>query len=81
MGETDPSLATFVFGMPADQVADRFLGPVLVVQREPETEETMEEDSGQGEGGGQGADTAQGENGGQAEDAPDDEPTESEGSR
>jgi hypothetical protein len=24
-----------VFGMPADQVADRFLGPVLVVQREP----------------------------------------------
>ncbi len=41
MGESDPSLATFVFGMPADQVADRFLGPVLVVQRSPpqETEE------------------------------------------
>lgn len=41
MGESDPSLSTFVFGMPADQVADRFLGPVLVVQREPpqETEE------------------------------------------
>ena len=35
MGETDPSLVTFVFGMPAAQVADRFLGPVLVVQREP----------------------------------------------
>jgi nucleotide-binding universal stress UspA family protein len=35
MGESDPSLATFVFGLPADQVADRFLGPVLVVQREP----------------------------------------------
>jgi hypothetical protein len=35
MGETDPSLATFVFGMPSDQVADQFLGPVLVVQREP----------------------------------------------
>ncbi|QIO24544.1 universal stress protein [Haloarcula sp. JP-L23] len=35
MGETDPSLATFVFGMPATQVANRFLGPVLVVQREP----------------------------------------------
>jgi hypothetical protein len=35
MGESDPSLATFVFGMPADQVADRFLGPVFVVQREP----------------------------------------------
>jgi nucleotide-binding universal stress UspA family protein len=34
MGETDPSLATFVFGMPTDQVADQFLGPVLVVQRE-----------------------------------------------
>ncbi|EMA04615.1 Universal stress protein family protein [Haloarcula vallismortis] len=34
MGETDPSLTTFVFGMPADQVADRFLGPVFVVQRE-----------------------------------------------
>ncbi|WP_049979806.1 universal stress protein [Halolamina rubra] len=38
MGESDPSLATFVFGMPADQVADRFLGPVLVVQREPAAE-------------------------------------------
>jgi nucleotide-binding universal stress UspA family protein len=35
MGETDPSLTTFVFGLPSDQVADRFLGPVLVVQREP----------------------------------------------
>ncbi|EMA27687.1 universal stress protein [Haloarcula japonica] len=34
MGETDPSLATFVFGMPADQLANRFLGPVFVVQRE-----------------------------------------------
>jgi len=38
MGESDPSLATFVFGLPADQVADRFLGPVLVVQREPPRE-------------------------------------------
>jgi len=38
MGESDPSLTTFVFGMPADQVADRFLGPVLVVQREPPQE-------------------------------------------
>lgn len=35
MGESDPSLATFVFGLPAEHVADRFLGPVLVVQREP----------------------------------------------
>ncbi|QSG12861.1 Nucleotide-binding protein, UspA family [Halapricum desulfuricans] len=39
MGESDPSLATFVFGMPAEQVAERFLGPVLIVQRErPESE-------------------------------------------
>jgi len=37
MGESDPSLTTFVFGMPADQVAEQFLGPVLVVQREPST--------------------------------------------
>ncbi|MCU4925016.1 universal stress protein [Halobacteria archaeon AArc-dxtr1] len=34
MGESDPSVATFVFGMPSKKVADRFLGPVLVVQRE-----------------------------------------------
>lgn len=34
MGESDPSLTTFVFGMPADQIADRFLGPVFVVQRQ-----------------------------------------------
>ena len=33
MGETDPSVTTFVFGMPSKQVAERFLGPVLVVQR------------------------------------------------
>jgi nucleotide-binding universal stress UspA family protein len=38
MGESDPSLVTFVFGLPAAQVADRFLGPVLVVQREPAPE-------------------------------------------
>lgn len=35
MGESDPSLRTFMFGMPADQIAGRFLGPVLVVQRQP----------------------------------------------
>ena len=35
MGESDPSLTTFVFGMRAEQVAERFLGPVLVVQRGP----------------------------------------------
>ena len=34
MGETDPSVTTFVFGMPSEQIAERFLGPVLVVQRE-----------------------------------------------
>lgn len=39
MGESDPSIATFVFGMRAQQVADRFLGPVLIVQRERPTEE------------------------------------------
>ncbi|WP_297885988.1 universal stress protein [uncultured Halorubrum sp.] len=33
MGETDPSVTTFVFGMPSEQIAERFLGPVLVVQR------------------------------------------------
>ena len=33
MGETDPSIATFFFGLPADSVAERFPGPVLVVQR------------------------------------------------
>ena len=32
MGESDPSLTTFLFGMTADQVADRFLGPVFVIQ-------------------------------------------------
>jgi len=34
MGESDPTLATFVFGLPVDQVAEQFLGPVFVVQRE-----------------------------------------------
>jgi len=43
MGESDPTLATFVFGMPTDRVAERFLGPVLVVQREPPKEEAEEE--------------------------------------
>jgi len=36
MAEFDPSLSTVVFGMPAEQVAERFLGPVLVVRREPD---------------------------------------------
>lgn len=38
MGETNPSVTTVVFGMPADRVAEQFQGPVLVVQRpRPET--------------------------------------------
>ncbi|MFA9516441.1 universal stress protein [Halopenitus sp. H-Gu1] len=41
MGETDPSVTTFVFGMPSDQIAERFLGPVLVVQR-PRPDENSE---------------------------------------
>jgi nucleotide-binding universal stress UspA family protein len=32
MGESDPSVTTFLFGMTADQVAKQFLGPVFVVQ-------------------------------------------------
>jgi nucleotide-binding universal stress UspA family protein len=42
MGETDPSLVTFIFGMPTQQVADRFLRPVLVVQRERPREDAPE---------------------------------------
>ena len=34
MGESDPSLITYVFGMREEQVAERFLGPVLIVKRE-----------------------------------------------
>jgi len=45
MGESDPSLATFVFGLRAEQVADQFLGPVLVVQREPPTETESPDDT------------------------------------
>jgi hypothetical protein len=43
MGESDPTLATFVFGLPADQVAEQFLGPVFVVQREPPESDEEEE--------------------------------------
>jgi nucleotide-binding universal stress UspA family protein len=40
MGESDPSVATFLFGMTADQVATQFLGPVFVVQHaEPDDDE------------------------------------------
>jgi len=34
VGESDPSVVTYLFGMRAPQVAESFLGPVLVVQRE-----------------------------------------------
>lgn len=36
MGESEPSLRSFVLGDAAEQVADRSLGPVLVVRRERE---------------------------------------------
>lgn len=44
MGESDPSVKTFVFGMPAEQIAKRYLGPVLVVQREKHDETDEEAD-------------------------------------
>jgi len=45
MGESDPSVATFLFGMTADQVAKQFLGPVFVLPHgEPDdVEETDDE--------------------------------------
>jgi nucleotide-binding universal stress UspA family protein len=45
MGESDPSVSTFLFGMTADQVAKQFLGPVFVVQHgeAAATAETTEE--------------------------------------
>lgn len=42
MGETDPSVATFVFGLPEEQLANQFLGPVLVVKRPPEEDRADE---------------------------------------
>lgn len=38
MGESDPSLITFIFGMTAERVAEQFLAPVFVVQREKPAE-------------------------------------------
>lgn len=38
LGESTPSVITYVFGMGSDQIADRFLGPVFVVQRERPSE-------------------------------------------
>jgi nucleotide-binding universal stress UspA family protein len=34
MGESDPSVTTFLFGMTADQIAKQFLGPIFVLQHE-----------------------------------------------
>lgn len=34
MGEYSPSLVTFVLGMADDDVAEQFLGPVVVIQRD-----------------------------------------------
>lgn len=44
MGESDPSVTSFLFGMTADQVAKQFLGPVFVVQHE-EPEDDDEPDT------------------------------------
>ncbi|WP_263018837.1 universal stress protein [Natronobiforma cellulositropha] len=38
MGESDPSVTTFVFGETAAEVAERFHGPVLVVRRQSHDE-------------------------------------------
>jgi nucleotide-binding universal stress UspA family protein len=45
MGESDPSVSTFLFGMTADQVAKEFLGPVFVIRHgdRADTEETDDE--------------------------------------
>lgn len=45
-GDSHPSVTTFVFGMPAAHVADRVLGPVLVVQREPAPNDGSDEAQG-----------------------------------
>lgn len=40
IGESDPSLITFVFGWRTEEVVERFLCPVLVVQRQRSEEDT-----------------------------------------
>lgn len=46
MGETDPSIVTFVFGLPADKIAEQFMGPVFIIQRDrPSADETNEDTS------------------------------------
>lgn len=44
MAETDTPPSTFVFEMPAGQIAERFLKPVSVVQRERANEEERGEE-------------------------------------
>ena len=45
MGESDPSVSTFLFGMTADQVAKQFLGPVFVIQHEePDDSEATDDE-------------------------------------
>lgn len=76
MGESDPSLITFVFGMRAEQIADQFLGPVLIVQRgsgadgddsegdaeeEGDEEETEAEEAAEEDAGGDNVDSEEGE--------------------
>ena len=39
MGESEPSLRTFLFGDPSEQVADQSVGPVIVVRRPRVTDE------------------------------------------
>jgi nucleotide-binding universal stress UspA family protein len=86
MGESNPSVVTFVFGMRAQQVADRFLGPVLVVQRErpEETEETDDkaepEETVEADRGDEPGDTAESDETAEADDtANSDEPDRSDG--
>jgi nucleotide-binding universal stress UspA family protein len=45
MGERAPSLRTFLFGEDAERIADRSLGPVVVVRRARDAEPTRESDS------------------------------------
>lgn len=45
MGESDPSIITFVFGLPADRIAEQFMGPVLIVQRERPSEDDADSDA------------------------------------
>lgn len=39
IGESDPSVGTFLFGQASDQVAERFMGPVLRIRQPRETDD------------------------------------------